>query len=140
MFDPFLREALYEPQKLEPFEKFYKEQLKLRKMANTPDNKKPNFKERPNDFKKGSLVYIDFLDDYQVSSKYNVKHGPIYEISEVNTLQNPYLYKLRDMHTEKETYGWYYSRELSRADLSTDLKTKTLKSGKVLIYCKFKQD
>ena len=144
MFDPFLREALYGPLKLEPFEKFYKEQLKLRKKANTPDNKKPNFKEGPNDFKKGSLVYIDFLDDYQVSRKYNVKRGPIYEIAEVNTLQKPFLYKLRDMHTEKETYGWYYGRELCRADLSTDLeveevlKIKTLNNGKVLIYCKFK--
>ena len=71
MFDPFLREALYGPQKLEPFEKFYKEQLKLRKKANSPDNKKPNFKVGPNDFKKGSLVCIDFLDDYRVSRKYN---------------------------------------------------------------------
>ena len=30
-FDPFLREALYGPQQLEPFDVFYKEQLKLRK-------------------------------------------------------------------------------------------------------------
>ena len=47
------------------------------------------------------------------------------------------------MHTEKEAYGWYYGRELARADLSTDLevekvlKTKHLKNGKILIYCKF---
>ena len=80
-----------------------------------------------------------------MSRKYKVKRGPIYEISEVNTLQKPYLYKLRDIHTEKETYGWYYGRELCHADLSTDdleveevLKTKKLKSGKTLIYCKFK--
>ena len=96
----------------------------MRKKANTLDNKKPNFKEGPNDFKKGSLVYIDFLDDYQVSRKYNVKRGPIFETSEVNTMQKPYLYKLRDMNTEKEAYGWYYGRKLARADLSTDLKVE----------------
>ena len=73
-----------------------------------------------------------------------MKRGPIYEICEVNTLQRPFLYKLRDVHTEKEAYGYYYGRELARADLSTDLevehilKSKTLKNGKTLIYCKFK--
>ena len=147
IFDPFLREALYGPQNsLQPFEVFYKEQLKLRKKANTPDakEKKPNFNEGKDQFKKGSLVYIDYVDDYQVSRKYNVKRGPIYEISEVNTLQRPFLYKLKDIHTEKEAYGWYYGRELARADLSTDLeveevlKRKHLKNGKTLIYCKFK--
>ena len=146
MFDPFLREALYGHQPLQPFEVFYKEQLKLRKKANTPDKKadKPNFNEGSDQFKKGSLVYIDYVDDYQVSRKYNVKRGPIYEICEVNTLQRPFLYKLRDVHTEKEAYGYYYGRELARADLSTDLKveevlkTKRLKNGKTLIYCKFK--
>ena len=144
MFDPFLREALYGPQQLQPFDVFYKEQLKLRKRANTPEKKKPNFNEGKDQFKKGSLVYIDYVDDYQVSRKYNVKRGPIYEISEVNSLQRPFLYKLRDVHTEKEAYGYYYGRELARADLSTDLevehilKSKTLKNGKTLIYCKFK--
>ena len=79
-----------------------------------------------------------------MSRKYNVKRGPIYEISEVNTLQSPFLYKLKDVHSGKEAYGWYYGRELARADLSTDLeveevlRTKTLKNGKTLIYCKFK--
>ena len=48
--------------------------------------------------------------DYQVSRKYNVKCGPIYEISEVNTLLRPFLNKLRDVHTEKEAYGYYYGR------------------------------
>ena len=69
LFDPFLREALYGHQaKLQPFEVFYKEQLKLRKKANTPDkpSEKPNFDERKDDFKKGSLVYIDYIDDYQI--------------------------------------------------------------------------
>ena len=147
MFDPFLREALYGAQNhLQPFEVFYKEQLKLRQQANTPDppHKRPNFNEGKDQFKKGSLVYIDFVDDYQVSRKYNIKRGPIFEISEVNTLQRPFLYKLKDVYTDKEALGWYYGRELARADLSTDLevervlKEKTLQNGKTLIYCKFK--
>ena len=143
-FDPFLREALYGPQQLQPFEVFYKEQLKLRKKANTPDKKKPNFNEGKDQFRKGDLVYIDYVDDYQVSRKYHVKRGPIYEVCDVNTLQRPFLYKLRDVYSEKEAYGYYYGRELARADLSTDLKveeilkTKTLKNGKSLIYCNFK--
>ena len=147
LFDPFLREALYGPRaKLQPFETFYKEQLKLRKKANTPDPEedKPNFNEGKDNFKKGSLVYVDYADDSHIGGKYGVKRGPIYEICEVNTVQSPYLYKLRDPHSEKEAYGWYYGRELVRADLSADLeveevlKTKRLKNGNVLIYCKFK--
>ena len=83
--------------KLQPFDVFYKEQLKLRKKANTPDKKSqmPNFDEGSDKFKKGSLVYIDYTDDYQVSRKYNVKRGPIYEISEVNTVQRPFLSKIQ---------------------------------------------
>ena len=63
---------------------------------------------------------------------------------EVNTLQRPFLYKLRDVYSDKEANGYYYGRELARADLSTDLeveeflRTKKLKNGKTLIYCKFK--
>ena len=71
-FDPFLRAALYGHQaKLQPFDVFYKEQLKLRKKANTPDkpNEKPNFNEGKDEFKKGSLVYIDYIDDYQIGRK-----------------------------------------------------------------------
>ena len=108
-----LREALYGAQNhLQPFEVLYKEQLKLRQQANTPDppNKRPNFNEGKDQFKKGSLVYIDFVDDYQVSRKYNIKRGPIFEISEVNTLQRPFLYKLKDVYTDKEALGWYYGR------------------------------
>ena len=62
----------------------------------------------------------------------------IYEISEVNTIQRPFLYKLRNAHTKKEAYGWYYGRELCRADLSTNLKveeflmTRVLKNGKTI--------
>ena len=118
----------------------------MRKKANTPDkpSEKRNFNERKDEFKKGSLVYIDYNDDYQIGRKYNVKRGPIYEISEVNTVQRPFLYKLRDPYSKKEAYGWYYGRELARADLTTDLKieevlrTKQLKNGKTLIYVKFK--
>ena len=145
-FDPFLRDKLYGTQRIESFEQFFKEQMKLRKKANTPDNKEdgPNFNEQKNKFKVGSLVYIDYSDDYQVSQKYNVKHGAIYEISEVNTFQRPFIYKLKDVHTEKPIHGWYYGRELSRANLTTNLKVeevlkrKRLKNGKTVIYCKFK--
>ena len=72
-----MREALYGRQaKLQPLNVFYKEQLKLRKKANTPDkeNQKPNFDESPDNFKKGSLVYIDYNEEKDVSRKYNVKH------------------------------------------------------------------
>ena len=147
LFDPFLREALYGPRaKLQPFDVFYREQLKLRRKANTPDREEdlPNFNEEKDSFKKGSLVYVDYSDDSHVGGKYNVKRGPIYEVSEVNTLERPFLYRLRDPHSKKEAYGWYYGRELVRADLSTGLKvervlkTKKLKNGQELIYCKFK--
>ena len=146
LFDPFLREALYGPRaKLQPFDVFYREQLKLRRKANTPDREEdlPNFNEEKDSFKKGSLVYVDYSDDSHVGGKYNVKRGPIYEVSEVNTLERPFLYRLRDPHSKKEAYGWYYGRELVRADLSTGLKvervlkTKKLKNGQELIYCKF---
>ena len=46
MFDPFLQEALYGAQNhLQLFEVFYKEQLKLRQQANTPNppHKRANF-------------------------------------------------------------------------------------------------
>ena len=54
------------------------------------------------------------------------------------------MFKLRNVHTEKEAYGWYYGRELARADLSTNLtvedilKTRELKNGKTIIHVKFK--
>ena len=83
-------------------------------------------------FKKGSLVFIDYSDDYQISCKYKVKRGPIYEISKVDTTQRPFLYKLRDPHSEKEAYGWYYGRELVRADLSQIHPTTSLWAGRCL--------
>ena len=82
------------------------------------------------------------MDDYQVFRKYNIKQGSIFEISEVNTIQRPFLYKLKDVHTDKEALGWYYGRELARADLSTDLevervlKEKTLKMEKHLFIAR----
>ena len=129
-----------------PLRSFTKNSWNWEKKANTPDkpSEKPNFDERKDDFKKGSLVYIDYIDDYQIGRKYNIKRGPIYEIAEGNTIQRPFLYKLRDPHSKREAYGGYYGRELARADLTTDLKveevlkTKTLKNGKNLIYVKFK--
>ena len=53
-FDPFLREKLYgKDTKLERFETFYNEQLRLGKKANTPrKSAKIPFKEGPNDFRK----------------------------------------------------------------------------------------
>ena len=46
-FDPELRLRLYKDHKIEPFEAFYTETLKLHKKANTPEGKgaKPNFDE-----------------------------------------------------------------------------------------------
>ena len=122
-FDPVLREKLYGPVKIQKFEEMYREQLKLRKKANTPEKpaNKPNFNEGPNSFKKGDLIYIDFEQPNVGRSPYKVQRGRVYEIARVNVLASPYLYKLMDIKTRKELYGWYYGRELARADLS-DLK------------------
>ena len=144
-FDPVLREKLYGPVRIQRFEDMYRQQLKLRRKANTPrqPGKAPNFDERPDSFKKGDLIYIDFEQPNVGRSAYKVQRGKLYEIARVNVLASPYLYKLMDIHTKKELYGWYYGRELARADLSEleieeVLKEKTTKDGRTLIYVKYK--
>ena len=120
-FDPILRERLYgKNTKLQRFETFYTEQLKSWKKANTPRKapKKANFKEGENDFKKGDSVFVDYEDDKFGRAGYKVQRGPILEISRVNVLTSPYLYKLMNPKTKKELHGWYYGRELARSDLS----------------------
>ena len=74
---------------------------------------------------------------------YKVKRGKLYQISYVNTLASPYIYKLKDIKSNKELLGWYYGRELARADLSdldieTVIERKKTKDNRNLIYVKFK--
>ena len=119
-YDPVLREKLYgKDAKLQRFEKFYTEQLKLRKKANTPRKApvKANFKEGPNDFKKGDKDFIDYEEDKFGRAGYKIQRGPILEVSRVNVLTSPYLYKLMNPQTKKELYGFFYGKELSRSDL-----------------------
>ena len=71
---------------------------------------------------------------------YEVQRGKLFRIARVNVLTTPYLYKLFNMRSEKELYGWYYGNELAKGDLS-DLKVekvikereKKTPSGKKLI-------
>ena len=144
-FDPELRLRLYKERKIERFEDFYTEKLRLHKKANTPEKSadKPNFDESPNSFKRGDLVYIDFKKPNVGRYAYNVQRGPIYEISRVNVQSSPYLYKLSNIKTSKPLYGFYYGRELARADLSDleiekIIKRKTSPDKRKLLFVKFK--
>ena len=96
--------------------------MKLRKKANTPRKNpaKANFKEGPDDFKKGDKVFIDYEDDKFGRAGYKVQRGPILEVSRVNVLTSPCLYKLMNPQTKRELHSWYYGRELARSDLTSD--------------------
>ena len=144
-FDPELRLALYGPKtKLQPFEKFYQEQLELRKKANTPETSrsKAHFDEKPDSYKKGTWVYLDYAIK-NVGGRYHTRRGPIFEIDEVNTLQSPYLYRLKDIKSGKLLYGWYYGREIMRASLAElevekVLRRRTDKDGNKHVFVKLK--
>ena len=148
-FDPILREKLYgEDYRIQRFEDFYTEQLKLLKKVNTPrpvakKRSDQRYTEKDGHFKKGDLVYIDFDNTAAIGrAAYKVQRGSIHEISRVNVIAKPYLYKLQNIKTQKDLHGWYYAKELARADL-TDLeieeviKKKKIRNRK-LIYAKFK--
>ena len=144
-FDPELRRRLYGDRKIEKFEDFYTETLRLHKKANTPDKPedKPNYDESKNAFRRKDLVYIDFKKPNVGRSAYKVQRGPIYEISTVNVQSSPYIFKLMDIKSSTPLYGWYYGRELAKADLSTDLEVeriirKRTIDKKKFIYVKLK--
>ena len=144
-FDPELRLRLYKDRKIEKFEDFYTETLRLHQKANTPEKNddKPNFDESPNSFKRGDLVYIDFKKPDVGRSAYNIQRGPLYEISKVNVQSSPYLYKLLNLKTNKPLYGFYYGRELARGDLSDlkidrIIKKRTTPDKRKLIYVSLK--
>ena len=122
-FDPFLREKLYgKDTKLERFETFYNEQLRLGKKANTPrKSAKIPFKEGPNDFRKGDMVLIDYNTDKFGRAGYKERRGPVKEISQVNVLASPYIYKLMNPKTKKELQGFYCGKELMRPNLSDEV-------------------
>ena len=145
-FDPVLHSRLYGKQPLEKFETLYTETLERQKKAHSPrKGTKSKFKEGPNDFRQGDLVYINFKESRVGNVAYEVQRGPLYRIARVNVLAKPYLYKLFNISSEKELYGWYYGHELAKGDLS-DLKIekvvkerkKKTPSGKKLIYVKYK--
>ena len=76
---------------------------------------------------------------------YEVQRGPLFRIARVNVLASPYLYKLFNMRSEKELYGWFYGFELAKGDLSDLEVEKVIKerekktpSGKKLILVKYK--
>ena len=143
-FDPELRLRLYKDRKIEKFEDFYTETLRLHKKANTPEKveNKPNFDESKDSFKRNDLVYVDFKQANVGRPAYKIQRGPIYKISRVNVQSSPYLYKLSDFKNSKPLHGWYYGRELARADLSDleierVLRKKTVNKKKFM-YVKFK--
>ena len=145
-FDPVLRAKLYGNQPLEKFETLYTQTLERQKKANSPRKSwKSKFKEGPDDFKKGDIVYINFEENRVGRKAYEVQRGKLYRIARVNVLAKPYLYKLFNMSTEKEILGWYHGHELAKGDLS-DLeiervvkeRKKKTPSGKKLIYVKYK--
>ena len=117
-FDPVLREKLYgKDARLPRFETFYTETLRRQKKANTPRETpaKPGFKEGENNFKKSNWVYIDWEEDKFARAGYRVQRGPILEVSRVNVLTSPYIYKLRNPQTKREVHGFYYGKELAFA-------------------------
>ena len=78
----------------------------------------------------------------KVGGRYHVRRCAIYRIYSVSTVQKPYLYRLQDIETKKVVSGWYYGRELARADLSDleierVLRKKTVNKKKFM-YVKFK--
>ena len=145
-FDPVLRKKLYGDQKLERFETLYTQILERNQEANTPrEESEDNFKEGPNDFKKDDIVYIDFKERNVGSRAYAVRRGPLYRVSRVNVLADPYLYKLSSLTNEREQAGWYYGRELTKGNLSdlevehvVKVREKKTPSGKKLIKVKYK--
>ena len=147
IYDPLLRERLYPRRKLEPFADYVHEVLDRQTKANTPrpPDAKRIYDERRDSFKKNDLVYIDF-DKSKAGGQYKTaQRGRLLRVERVNTLQRPYVYKLRD-HQNNPLHGWYYGNELARGDLSDltvdgpPLKTKwsTDKPRRKLIYVKFK--
>ena len=144
-YDPVLRRKLYKEKKIERFEDFYTEKLRLHTRANSPDerDRKPNFDESPDSFVKGDLVYIDFKKPNVGNTAYNVQRGKIYVVSKVNVMSSPYLYKLTSITTNKQEFGWYYGRELASASLSDlaierIIRRKKSPDKRNLIYVKFK--
>ena len=142
-FVPILREKLYGDRKIEKFEDFYTEKLRLHKEANTPEKEedKPNFDE--SSYKPGDWVYIDFKKPNVGRLAYRTQRGRIYEVLSVNVQNIPYVYKLKDIKTSKPLHGFYYAKELARASLSdlqveNIIKRRTTPEKKKLIFVKFK--
>ena len=65
--------------------------------------------------KKDDRVYIDWEEDKFARAGYRVQRGPILEVSRVNVLTSPYIYKLRNPQTKREVHGFYYGKELAFA-------------------------
>ena len=129
-FDPFLRSRLNKRSEshLLPFNVFYLEQLKLQNRLRQPRQHKRGLHK---DLRLNDTVFIDY-DFGKTDSKYSLKRGPeIFRISRIETSVRPYLFKLVDLHNEP-VGGWFYSKELTNADLSS------LKVDRVLSTTKYK--
>lgn len=144
-FDPYLRSVLYPGQQVEPFESFLAEQLRLQKEVNKPDPKaRENNLERDGAFKINDEVYIDF-NYWKMSGRYQPRRfaRQIFRIHRIDTRQSPYLYQLKTLKDEV-LGGYWYAKELTRADLDTSLevekiiKTRKTPNGKTLALVSYK--
>lgn len=145
IFDPFLRAKLYPHTKIQPFEKFLTEQLRLQRKVNQPNSSaQQNFKEGPNDFSINDTVQIDYNVEDRIRSSYAMQrgNGPIYRVSKVDTTQPIWIYRLKDLNNH-DIDGWFYGSELSRVSLDSlqvekVLKSRRAKDGRQLDFVKFK--
>lgn len=143
MMDPFLRKVLYPNHKIQPFDVFLTEQLKLQKKVNTEDPVgKKNMKEGPKDFRVNQTVYIDFESDGKLGRRYGIQRGKIYRVHRVETSSDPWLYQLKDLHN-RIIDGFFYGSELAHADLDDlevdkVIRKKKTADGRMLALVSFK--
>ncbi len=135
-YDPYLRQVLFPHHHLEPFEKFYAEQLKLQKRVSKPNPKAvENMSSSYKTFRINDLVFVDFTYNYNLlRPSYRIQRGNMFRIARIDTRSTPWIFKLKSLADGDEIPGWFYGKELSRASL-TDLqvekvlKTKITKKG-----------
>ena len=97
-YDPWLRQVLYPDRKIQPFNSFYSEQLKLQKKLSKPDPKAlENMDESPNNWRLADEVMIDFPPSTMGRKTYKRQRGQIYRISRIDTRTKPYLYVLETL-------------------------------------------
>lgn len=130
-FDPFLRSVLYPNHKVQPFEDFLAEQLKLQEKLTSPNPKGlETMNETDGSLRVNDLVYVDFkFKNYVQNMAYATKRGSLNRIARIDSTREPYLYILKDLNNQVLS-GTYYARELMRGDLKDLQVDRILKKKK----------